>query len=706
MKLIICEKPLQAQEYVKVLTKYTNSQFKREEGFFSSSDKTLIVSYAIGHLFELSNPEIYNEKYKSWNVEDLPIIPDNFKLSLSDGKAKQFKILQKLIKESSIIYNATDGAREGELIFRYILQGSGVNQDSKIIKRIWVTDYKYETIKKAYENAKDQKEYNNLYLSAKARSESDWLIGINATRILTVASKSNATLTLGRIQTAILNLIVNRYLKNKNFVVTKLFTPAIILEYNDLELNLNLNYENLIEAKTVLEKTNKIYTPDINQESVEIKQPVLFSLVDLQIFCNKKFNFNATKTLEIAQKLYESKLISYPRTDSNYLTEALKNETVNNLNFLKENYLIDFNKDIDKSKDFINDPKNHFIFDDKKTSDHYAIVPLEHASSDLSKLDEEEINVFMEIIKRFLQCFMNKIKVDQTKIKINITNDLFYFKNFKNITYKGYSLLEDRNEENDNENEYLNIDISQLKNKQLEIKTKRIKEGKTSPPQLFTEATLLAAMKNPLAHENISDNREAVKTLGTPATFNQYLPILLKRNYVINQKKFIVPTNLGESIILNLKDTKLNSISLTAEIEYQLNNISNGTLSYDKYMLAIHKYTKEITEQIKGIAIDVGTNVQIKDKKEALGCPCCKNGKLYLAQSKKNLYCSNYKTEEPCNFILYINIAGKKLTEKNIKDLILKKETSVLEFKNKTGHSYKAKIKLSTEFKTELEFIN
>ena len=180
----------------------------------------------------------------------------------------------------------------------------------------------------------------------------------------------------------------------------------------------------------------------------------------------------------------------------------------------------------------------------------------------------------------------------------------------------------------------------------------------------------------------------------------------MKRNYVNFEKKYIVPTNLGINIIHNLKDSKLNSIALTAEIEFQLDNVRNGILTYDKYKVAINKYTRDITEQIKTIAADVGTNVDL-DKKEALKCPCCNTGKLYLAQSKKNLYCSNYKSSEICNFILYLNIAGKKLTQKNILDLIDKKETNLLEFtSSKTGNKYKAKIILNKEFKTELNFDN
>jgi len=478
---------------------------------------------------------------------------------------------------------------------------------------------------------------------------------------------------------------------------------SIKIDNNLYELILNESYKQKSEAQTILDSTKSSYNLSVEKKEKKTKQPVLFSLIDLQIHCNKIYGFDATKTLDTTQSLYEKKHISYPRTDSNYLTSALKDETVKNLEYFKKTFLQKFSSEA-QEKDFIKKPKDHFIFNDNKTSDHYAIVPLPRNRYD--SLNEEEQIVLNEIVKRFMQCFMEKYIIEETQVKIKYEEKLFYYKNFKAIQYKGFLLL-DTKSKNEIENifEEKSIDLKH-NNSLINIDSKQIKTGKTTAPELFTESALLLAMKNPLSHEKIEENRENIKSLGTSSTFNTYLPLLIQRKYVFFQKKYIVPTELGIKIIENLKDTKLSSISLTAEIEYQLENVRNGKLTYDNYMKAMNRYTNDITFQIKNIASNISSNVEHKkDKNDAKNCPKCSSGKLYLAKSKRNYYCSNYNNEIPCDFILYTNIAGKSLSEKQINDLVDKKETDVLEFKNKAGHKYKAKIVLSDSLKTDLKFI-
>jgi len=523
--------------------------------------------------------------------------------------------------------------------------------------------------------------------------------------MLTLGTKSNFPLSLGRVQTAVLKIIVERYLKNKNFVVENLFTPSVSINIDNTiyELVLNESYKQKSEAQTILDTTNSSYVLNVHKKEKAVRQPALFSLIDLQIHCNKLYDFDATKTLDIAQSLYEKKFISYPRTDSNYLTTALEGDTLKNLDYFKKTFLQKFSSET-QEKDFIKNPKNHFIFNDSKTSDHYAIVPLPKSKYD--SLNQEEQIVLNEIIKRFLQCFMEKSIIEEIQVKIIYNAELFYYKNFKAVQYKGFSFLDTKSKKTATDGlEEKCIDIKH-NNNLVNIDSKQIKIGKTTAPELFVESTLLMAMKNPLAHEKLEENKENIKSLGTSSTFNTYLPLLIQRKYVFFQKKYIVPTELGIKIIENLKGTKLSSVALTAEIEYQLENIRNGKLTYDNYMKAMNQYTTDITNQIKNIATNISPNVEPKkDKNEAKNCPKCSSGKLYLAKSKKNYYCSNYNDENPCDFILYTNIAGKRLSEKQINDLIDKKTTDTLELKNKTGHKYKAKIILSETFKTEIQFI-
>lgn len=701
MKLIICEKHTQAEDYVEIFEQYTNTKFSKETGFYTNGE--YYISNAIGHLVQLAPAEMYNPDYKLWKVEHLPIIPNPFKLVINEEKKFQFKILKKLISEAKIIYNGTDAEREGELIFRYILNYTNLDLKNKVIKRIWANDSQYKTIIEAFENAKDQSDYNNLYLAAKARSESDWLIGINSTRMLTAASNTNTTLSLGRVQTAVLRLIVDRYNKNKNFIVENLYTPYVFINELSLELVYNQNFKNKEEAQQIINKT-KEKSKIINQiKEIEIKQPLLFSLVDLQIHCNLKYNYSASQTLEFAQSLYEKRLISYPRTNSNYLTEALKKDTIESLIFFQENFFNTFS-DENYTDHFLsqNEQYSHFIFNDKETSDHYAIIPLTHQNKTLEKINENELNVFNEIIKRFLQCFMKKaIKIDTFyKILVNDNDSEFYQNKISEFKYKGFLFLENRDKEITDD---LKIVISD--NKEYPLSKKEIKLSKTKPVDLFTEATLLKAMKNPLYYENIEENRDAIKSLGTQSTYDKFLPILIKRSYVIFQKKYVVPTELGLELISKLINTKIASIALTAQIEFEIENIRYNKLSYDKFMVAMHEYTKKLTNEIQSVAENINVNLIEENKKEKILCPYCKIGFLYMAPSKKNLYCSQYKAETPCNFILYTNISGAKLTTTDIVNLATKGITGIKTFtSSKTNEKFQAKIKFDTEFKTIFQF--
>lgn len=696
-ELIICEKPAQAKEYVNVFTKYLSKPFRAEKGYYTNGDLT--ISYAIGHLIQLADASIYDPKYSHWNLEHLPIIPESFKYVVSTSTKAQYLVLKSLIKTHSTIYNAADAEREGELIFRLILNQTNENCTAKTIKRIWLTDYQYETVVNCYKNAKLQVEYDNLYDAARARQIADWLIGINATRTLTVASKTNTTLTLGRVQTAILRLIVDRYNKYINFISEDTFTPFIII--NNFDLTLNKSFLVLEDAKNIIAKTPGNSKIEYHSETKKVKQPLLFSLTELQVLCNQKHNYTASQTLEFAQKLYENKIISYPRTSSNYLTEALKNDVNAILDFLKENYYHSDNK-LDHS--FLDNINNHFIFNDSKTSDHYALIPLKHNVKEISKLTTEEKNVFDEIVKIFFKCFSEPAIVEEISLKVNTDNDqIFYYKNFKNIKYKGFLFFDQKEENKENDTLSLSLNKEVIENKMFPITKVEIKKGKTTTTNLFTEATLLQAMKNPTSYEKIEENQEFVKSLGTPATNDKFLPILLKRNYVSMEKKYIVPSELGLKIINALSETKLTSISLTAQIEYELENIRQGKLSYEKFLLATIRYATKITSEIKENAERIGESVKVEDK-ERIICPCCKKGFLYLAKSKKNYYCSEFKSEPACDFILFTNVFGKKLSASNINDLITKRKTKVMEFTNTKNHKYKAYLILNEKFKIEMAF--
>lgn len=724
MKLIICEKFSQAKKFAEVLSQYTNKELKHSEGGFSNGEIT--IACAQGHLIKLCDPEDYNPNFKQWDMAALPIIPEQFNLRpIEDAsKKKLLSNIKKLIPQASVIYNATDAEREGELIFRYIFSYLNPNTNAQF-KRIWASDLQYETIVKAYENAKPLQEYDNLYACAKARSESDWLIGINATRMLSLSTNSHMKLTLGRVQTAVLRLIVERYLANTQFKSQKTFTP--IIKIKDLELELNKYLLDQQKAQKLLENLPNPATLEKEVKQEKMRQPTLFSLVDIQILASKKYNLSASDTLATIQNLYENSLVSYPRTDSNYLTKAQVSEALEILNKIKDKSPFLKQNSIELS-DFIEVNENHFIFNDAKTSDHYALIPLNADFEKAKKIGEKESLLFYEIVKRFTQCFMKEAIIEKTVYRVPLqgTIDLadffssssentdnpeekkiFFRKNGETILYQGFLKFEDKNDKL----------LPNITSGQYPIEATTLREGKTDPPKLFTEASLLKAMKNPLnyqegAKENIT-NKEVAKelSLGTPATNDKFLPILIDRGYAVFQKKNVLPTQLGIAIVEKLKHTKIADVSLTLTIEEKLAEIRSGKVSYTAFMNSTRRYTQELMGQIQQSGKDISLSIEKPQEKEHIKCPQCKTGNIYLSKTPNkngnlNYYCSNYKNDDPskiCNFNIFDTIAGKKLTEKNIKDLCEKGETATLQFTNKTGHKYNAKIVLK-DFKTELVF--
>ena len=715
MKLIICEKYSQAKRYAEVLSKYTNKELKKTDEGFSNGDIT--VACAQGHLITLCDPEEYNESYRNWNAAVLPIMPDNFKLKPIADKKKLLNNIKNLIPKATVIYNATDAEREGELIFRYIMSYLNPNTNANF-KRIWTSDLEYDTIVKAYENAKPLKEYDNLYACAKARSESDWLIGINATRMLSICSKTNRKMTLGRVQTAVLRLIVDRYLANTQFKSQKTFTP--IIKIKDLELELNKYLLNKEEAESILKSMPQEVNLEKEIKQEKVRQPALFSLVEIQILASEKYNISATDTLAIIQNLYENSLVSYPRTDSNYLTKAQTQEAITIINKIKgkKDFLAQNNIETD---DFINITESHFIFDDSKTSDHYALIPLNADFDKAAKLGEKESLLFQEITKRFTQCFMKEAILEKTAYKVplnkipdslNVDADskekIYFGKSGKVILYEGFLKLDNKKD----------TPLPKLNAGKYAIDASTIKEGKTDPPKLFTESTLLKAMQHPLNYEEEAKkeitNKEVAKelALGTPATNDKFLPILLSREYVVFQKKNIIPTALGQAIIEKLKNTKIASVELTLLIEQKLAEIRQGKVSYEAFMKSTKNYTKDLMTQIQNSAEIIGQSVEKTEAKEHIKCPKCKTGNLYLSKKpnkfgQHNYYCSNYKNEQDpekaCNFVVYETIAGKKLSENDIKNLCEKGQTGILQFVNKAGHKYSGRIVLLDTFETKLQ---
>lgn len=655
--LIIAEKPSVARDIAKVL-----NCTKKGEGYLYND--SYIISWAIGHLVTLCEPEEYDESLKKWTMSSLPIIPNDIKIKAIKNTRKQLKVLNSLInmKEVEQLICATDSGREGELIFRYIYT---ITKCKKPFKRLWISSMTDEAIREGFENLKDGKEYDNLYFSAKCRSEADWLVGINASRAFTL--KFNTLLSIGRVQTPTLAILVERHKEIEKFDIREYF--EIEVNFKTLDEN-SQNYkgvwiDNNNETKIFeKEKANDIlkYIKDKNGivESIENETkkqppPLLYDLTELQRDCNKKFSYSAQKTLSIAQDLYEKrKLITYPRTDSRYLSEDMKPklkpilEKLNTLNEYKQ--FLDYVLSLEKL------PITKRIIDNSKITDHHAIIPT-LANINLSSLSQEEKNVYDLIVRRFIAVFYPNYIYNTTKIITKIEEHLFLTKG-TTVTQEGFTklnLLTDKDKKDDD------ILPNVYKNQQVTNESSKILNKKTKPPSPYNEATLLSAMENAGRFVEDDDLKEQLKEsgLGTPATRASIIERLLKVGYIERKGKSLIPTKKGIKLI-EVVPKELKSPETTGKWEKGLSSISKGTMQSKTFMDSIERYVNFLVDYAKKAQIDIIFDDKNYEKPknsnkykqlEKIGiCPKC-NGDIL--ENSKGFYCSNWKSG--CKFTIWKN---------------------------------------------------
>lgn len=688
--VVLAEKPSVALSIAKIL-----GATKKNDGFYSNSDNSIFVTWAFGHLIELAKPETYNENFKKWNLNDLPIFPEKFIFQIKNdsGVRKQFKIIKNLFSKANKIINATDAGREGELIFRLIYNQMKIN---KPIFRLWISSMTDEAIKKGFENLKDNSFFDNLYLSAAARSYSDWLIGINLTRAFTLYNKSKSVLSLGRVQTPTLYMISKSYLENKNFKPKKYFVPGVLLKDYSLKAFL-INDEKFFD-KTEIEKTlnkiknNQLVLEEIKKEKKKELPPNLFDLTSLQREANKKFGLSAQKTLDITQSLYEKyKIVSYPRTDSKYLNLDQYQDVLNVKDLIKSLYNINETFKIEKN--------NKRIFNNNKVTDHHAIIPVDNQN--LNKiyfdLDENHKNIFNLIAQRFLEALNNDFIFETIKYIFAI-DDLKFSSTFQkpiNLGWKGLFKIKEKNEVFEIKKPYQTFNYNLF-----------IEEKQTQAPPVLTEALLLKYMENVhlFFKENKDDLQNIKKTgIGTPATRAAIIELLKKRNYVTLLKNKLIPTETGLFIFEITKNQKIASPLVTANMETYLKLIEEGKASDNKFLEKIKIFVKQSIDNISKNHNSEKIN-SIQNHKEIISdvkCPKCKTGDIIIG--KKNYYCSNYPN---CDFGIYNKYLNKKLSQTTIKKLIKRETTKKIKgFKSKAGKTFDARIKLNmNNFKIELDF--
>lgn len=562
MKLVIAEKPSVAISIAKVI-----GANKKKDGYYEGNGYR--VSWCVGHLIQMANPDAYDEKYAKWNMADLPIIPSDYKYEVAKATKKQFNILKKLMndKEIDTVINACDAGREGESIFRLVY--NQVNCKKKM-KRLWISSMEDSAIKEGFDDLTDGKDYDNLFESAQARAIADWLVGMNISRLYSCLYQQNYS--VGRVQTPTLAMIVKRDDEIANFKKEKYYTVELSMDGFTLSTD---RIDDEVAAEQLISLVgDNIEITDVIQKEKITKPDLPFDLTTLQRECNKYFGYSAKQTLDYAQSLYEKKLITYPRTDSRCLTEDMIVSTVNNI--LGKN---DF--DTERIK---------VVFDSKKVTDHHAIIPtVSSLSEGLSGIPESEAKVY-RLISNKLHASVGYPLIENTT-KIVASFDGFEFTSSgKVIKDEGFSKYLKEYKSKKSEDAVLpDVSIGDV----LSIENKEIKEKFTQPPKHFTEDTLLKSMEI-AGNEALEKDAEVErKGLGTPATRAGIIENLIYKGFVERDKKNLIATHKGISLVTIVSDT-FKSAETTAKWEMELADIAQGKSSKKEFLDAIENEIKEV----------------------------------------------------------------------------------------------------------------
>ncbi|MBT6928668.1 MAG: DNA topoisomerase 3 [Waddliaceae bacterium] len=619
-KVILAEKPSVGRDIAAFL-----GATKKYDGYLEGNG--YIVTWAFGHLVTLKKPDEYDPKLKRWSLDTLPFIPETFKLTTvgNPGSKKQYGIIKKLFKSADEIICATDAGREGELIFRYILAMSGC--EKKPIKRLWLNSLTEEAIKDAFDNLKPGDDYNNLYAAARCRSESDWIVGLNATRSYTVQHGRKGILwSVGRVQTPVLAMIARRDDDIRAFV-PELFWE-LMTNYRDAVFE--YSGKRFMEKDKAEDKLSKIQGHPFAITKVKTKKetvapPMLYDLTELQRDMNRRYGMSAADTLKEVQTLYESKYITYPRTDSRFLTNDMKGKVpaiFSSLSKIKD-------KEISQL-DLNNLPFSKRIVDNKKVTDHHAIIPTGKIPHNLSGYSN---NVYDAIVTQTIAAFYPPCLKDITNVE-GVTNDVTFKAKGVHITSPGWMTLFPHKKSDKQELPKFTVGESG-------DHKPYVKEGKTKPPKHFTENSLLGAMETAGKMVDDEELREALKEkgIGTPATRASIIETLISRKYIERSKKTLSVTNFGRYLYAIIQNHSLKSPELTGEWESKLREIEQGKLAPERFMESIASFTKDIIQQSTMWSVDA----------KIIGiCPKC--GK-HIIEGRRGYGCSGWK--EGCTFVLW-----------------------------------------------------
>lgn len=617
--LILAEKPSVAREIARVL----NCR-NQNKGYIEGND--FIITWALGHLVTLAEPEDYHKKYKNWNINDLPMLPDKMKLKIIRQTSKQYQNIRSLLtrKDVSELIIATDSGREGELVARWIMHKAGF---SKRAKRLWISSQTDKAIKEGFKHLRPSREFDNLYSSAQSRAEADWIIGLNITRALTC--KHNVSLSAGRVQTPTLAMIVEREEEIRQFVPKDYW--VINGEFNGIKVSWQDGQKiwEKDKANEILEKIkgHKGEIVDIQNKAKTEIPPLAYDLTELQRDANQKFNYSAKQTSSIMQRLYETyKLVTYPRTDSRYITDDIVptlEERLRNISYepYKKDIINIMKRGLNISKRFVNN---------SKVTDHHAIIPTEERAR-ISQLNTEELNIYKLIIKRFIAVLSPPFQYEETSIKIKSNNELFTAR-IRSTIDPGWKSIYDDTDLVPREKFDLKVGHT------LDLRSMGIDNLKTKPPARYTEATLLSAMENPSKYIKNKELKKTIENsggLGTPATRADIIEKLFNTFYLERKGKEIYPTSKGRQII-DLVPEDLRSPELTAVWEQKLQSISKGIVDPNNFINEMKSYAVKLVREI------ISSDISFKhDNITQEKCNCGENLLEVNTKNGKMRICSN-----------------------------------------------------------------
>ena len=678
MKLVIAEKPSVAMSLAAVL-----GATERKDGYLEGSG--YLVSWCVGHLLELAQPEAYKEQYAKWRYEDLPILPENWKYEVPKDKKTQLALLCRLMKDKRVnsVVCATDAGREGELIFRLVYEYAGCN---KPMERLWISSMEDAAIRDGFDHLRPGSDYDKLYDAAVCRAGADWLIGINATRLFSVLY--GVTLNVGRVMSPTLALLVQRELDIESFISKPFYVPEITCG------GFTASGEKMPE-RSEAEKVrmdcdhNSAFVRSVEKQVKTVQPPRLYDLTTLQRECNRIYGYTAQQTLDYVQSLYEKKLATYPRTDSQYLTKDMQATAASLILWLRDNMPF--------GKGCAGEPDIDRVTDDSKVTDHHAIIPtVEIARTDLSELPSGERDVLTLLAVRLLCATTQANRFEAVTAMLDCQGYTFTAKG-KTILQSGWKEVERihrmsirQSETEHRENEDAALPVLQ-EGQTFETVSASLREGKTSPPKHYTEDTLLSAMETAGA-EDMPEDAER-KGLGTPATRAATLEKLVSAGFVQRKKKQLIPTEKGKNLIAVLPDN-IKSPILTAEWESMLKQVEYGELSATSFMDQIADMSRTLVKEHTApeerfadlFPSSKGTG------HEAVGvCPRCGTP---VYEGKKGFFCDNRE----CSFALWKDnrffSSKKKSITKSVAAALLKEGRISMSglYSEKTGKTYDAEV--------------